>query len=174
MRTFAWKSVLPAISAPSVLFAAALASALSTGCAGLAGEEEVESGFPVRPTPDGSFFGWTEITISADANDAERATLVSARLDVADPSQASDLSFLRTLKGEVVLDTERTLVVDEDSFPKGERPVGLNIVYGGDLRPFFKDGHTIRLEWTGLIDPSFSPWPAEGIDCKVSAKVDVE
>lgn len=174
MRTFAWKNLLPASLASSMSLALALAAIPATGCAGLAGEEEVEAGFPVRPTPDGSFFGWTEVTISADANDAERATLISARLDVADPSQASDLSFLRTLKGEAVLDTERTLVIDEESFPKGERPVGLNIVYGGDLRPFFKDGHTVRLEWTGLIDTSFSPWPPDGIDCKVSAKVDIE
>ena len=152
---------------------AALLALSATGCAGLAGEEETEAGFPVRPSADGTFFGWTEVTISADANDAERATLVSARLDVADPSKASDLSFFRTLRGEAVVDATRTLVIDEDSFPKGERPVGLNIVYGGDLRPFFKDGHTIRLEWSGTVDSSFA-WPPEGIDCKVTAKVDIE
>ncbi len=151
-----------------------LLAACSFGCAGLAGEQEADGSFPVIPRSDGTFYGWTEITIGADTSDASRATLVSVRLDVEDPSQASDLSFFAELNGEAVTDTERTLVVHETSFPPGQRPVGLDIVYGGDLRPLFKTSDTIRLEWTGRVNPSFGPFPEGGIRCTMTAKVDIE
>jgi hypothetical protein len=146
----------------------------ATGCAALAGEQEVEATFVVGPKSDGSFFGWTEITISEDASSADGATLTSVRLELPDPPQAEDLTFLQHIAGEAVTPDDRTLVVKQPRFPAGEVPVGLDVVYGGDLRPFFPDGHTIRIEWTGQTNPAYTAWPEKGIPVRVVAKVEIE
>ena len=158
-----------------VTFAAALAMTPALGgCASLVGEQEAEARFVVGPKSDGSFFGWTEITISESTDDASRATLTAVRADLEDPSQADDLTFILSVLGEAVTPDGRTVIVNQPRMPKGERPVGLDVVYKGDLRPFFPDGHTIRIEWTGQTNPAFTAWPAGGIGVKVVAKVDIE
>jgi hypothetical protein len=51
--------------------------------------------------------------------------------------------------------------------------VALNVKYDGDLRPFFKDGHTIRIEWNGTTTPGYK-WPADGLGVTVRGRVKVD
>jgi len=73
-----------------------------------------------------------------------------------------------------VLGDQRTLIVTGDRFPRGEQAVTMDVHYDGDLRPFFKDGHTIRVEWTGAMNPAFSAWPPDGFTVRGRIKIEVE
>lgn len=145
----------------------------SAGCASLVGEQSAETKFLVKPKSDSSFWGWSEITVSEDANSVERATLRAVTVESMDASVAQDMTFLQNVLGEAVTSTARTKLVEEPTMPPGERLVAMNIVYKDDLRSFFEDGHTIRVEWTGQTNPSFA-WPAEGIWIKVRVVVEIE
>lgn len=139
-----------------VLLAAAALAALSLdGCAVVAaGDHDATTEFLVDPHADGTFFGWSEITVSQDASSVKGASLVFARLEVPDDSSAPDLTFIKDIKAELVIkegDTylERQPAGDKAVMPPGENIVPLDNIYKGDLRHFFPDGHTVRIEWTG-------------------------
>jgi hypothetical protein len=144
-----------------------------TGCASIAGEQSAETKFLVAPHGDGSFWGWSEITIEQDANSVDGAKLNAVTVEPMDEAVASDMTFVQSVLGEAVTSTARTKVVEQPSMPPGERLVSMGIVHEGDLRGFFEDGHTIRVEWSGQTNPSY-PWPAEGIWIRVRVFVQIE
>jgi hypothetical protein len=146
----------------------------STSCASLVGVQDTDVDFKVLPGGDGMFFGWTNITTSVDASSASSATLLAVTLDPERPEGTADLSFLKTLTGELVLDQRRQLAVVGSSFPRGKKSVALKIQFTDDLRPFFKNGTDLRVEWKGQVDPAFKAWPADGFWVHGLVKVDVE
>ena len=133
--------------------------------------------FPVPKPPGDSFFGWNEITVDLGAITVNKASLVSATLDVTTPEGTPDLSFFKDLNVEAVSGAQRTTVATKSSFPAGEQAVPLKLLYTGDLVPFLfeKDGKkTIRLEWTGHVNSGFTAWPATGFTVRARVKIDVE
>jgi hypothetical protein len=144
------------------------------GCTAVAGDLDADAKFLVKPKGDATFFGWSEITIEQDATSVEQATLRAVTLEVLEPAEITDLGFLQGVAGEVVTSTERTRAVEKTKMPEGERVVPLDILYEGDLRSFFEDGHTIRIEWAGSTNPSFTAWPTEGIWIRAHIIVHVE
>jgi hypothetical protein len=147
----------------------------STSCLALAaGVHDTEIDFLVAQAPNNSFFGWTEITIDGDVSQANSATLQAVTLDVQTPEGTPDLSFLQSLVGEIVLDEKRVLAVTGDSFPRGEQAVVLKLKFTEDIRPFFKNGNTLRVEWNGKTNPAFTAWPADGFMVRGRIKVDIE
>ena len=145
-----------------VVLTAALAVSTSGCLAVFGGVQNTSIDFQVVPH-NGTFWGWTEITVGGDISSVNKATLVSVTMDVEKPVGTADLSFLSTLKGEAVTAAARTTVVTLDQFPKGEQAVTMNVVFGDDLHPLFKDSRTIRIEWTGATNPAFTAWPADGM-----------
>ena len=95
-------------------------------------------------------------------------------LDVEKPEGTADLAFLKTLVGELVLDDKRVIAVTGDSFPKGEQSVALKVKFTEDIRPFFKGGTTLRVEWNGTTNPAFTAWPADGFWIRGRIKIDIE
>ena len=163
-----------AIAARAALpVACALFALGSAGCASLVGEQSAETKFLVKPKSDSSFWGWSEITVEQDANSVDRATLRAVTVEPMDESTAKDMTFLQDVLGEAVTSTARTKLVEEPTMPPGERLVAMNVVYKDDLRTFFEDGHTIRVEWSGHTNPSYA-WPPEGIWIKVRVVVEIE
>ncbi|MFO0761866.1 MAG: hypothetical protein U0359_35825 [Byssovorax sp.] len=158
----------------SLALGATTALALAqTSCASLIGVTDTEIDFTVTPGTTNAFFGFTEITLDRDANDANKATLLAVTLDTIKPSTITDLSYMQSLKGELVLGSKRTLVVTGDKFPRGEQAVTLDVQYHDDLRPFFKDGKTIRIEWAGTTTPGY-PWPADGLGITIRGRVKID
>ena len=159
---------------PRAVLAATLLAGLSlTSCSVVAGEHDAETKFLVDPNFDGSYWGWSEITISQDAQSVDGATLQFARLELPEDSPAEDLTFLQNVFAEVVTDTQRVAVAKKDTFPDGEAFVPLDLLYEGDLREFFPDGHTIRIEWTGQRNPAVEI-PPDGYWVTVRIRVNVE
>jgi hypothetical protein len=158
----------------AILLAGALASLTSTGCASVAGDQDADTKFLIKPKADATFFGWSEITIDQDVNAVEKATLTAVTVEVMDPPSITDLGFLKNVLGETVTSTTRTKVVEKTSMPEGERVVPLDLLYDGDLRGFFEDGHTVRIEWTGATSSTFTAWPADGIWIRVHIIVHIE
>jgi hypothetical protein len=154
--------------------AVALASFASLGCASIAGEQSAETKFLVSPKGDGSFFGWSEITIEQDANSVNKATLNAVTVEPRDEGAASDMTFIKSVVGEAVTTKARTKVVEQTSMPPGERLISMDVVYTDDLRGFFEDGHTIRVEWTGQTNLAYPSWPEEGIWITVRVFVQIE
>jgi hypothetical protein len=146
----------------------------AAACASLVGVQDAEITFPVPRHLNGSFSGWTEITVDPGPASINKATLLAVTLDVERPAGTPDLSFLQSIVGEAVLDTQRTVLVTGDNFPSGEQAMPLQVKFQGDLLPFFKDGRIIRIEWTGRTNPSFTNWPADGFTVRGRIKVDVE
>jgi hypothetical protein len=144
-----------------------------SGCVALVGITDTEIDFTVTPGTTNAFFGFTEITIDRDASSANRATLIAVTLDTLKPEGTPDLTYLTSLVGETVLGSERTLLVVGNDFPRGEQAVALDVKYDGDLRPFFKDGRTIRIEWNGTTNPAYQ-WPADGKGVLVRGRVKVD
>ncbi|MBK9264572.1 MAG: hypothetical protein IPM54_32900 [Polyangiaceae bacterium] len=141
----------------------------SFGCSSVISEYDVDADFTVSPKVDGTFFWWNEITLESDVNSYGSARLGFVRLDAAPP--AEDLTFLSSVFGEAVTSKERTPIVKQDGFPKNEPNVILDLLHEGDVRPFFEDGHKVRIEWTGKTNPSFLAWPPGGIKIAVKARL---
>jgi len=157
-------------------FAAAVLSGLaSVGCASVAGDQEIETKFRVKPKTDGSFFGWTEISISDDPNSVDGAKLGYVTIRAQDPPNA-DLRFIKTVRGEAVTPEERTQLVSKSGFPAREPEVALDVDYHDDIRGFFStdEKHKIRVEWKGETDPTFTDWPENGFEIKVVVGVRIE
>ena len=160
----------------SFAFGAVAALGLSsTSCLALAaGVHDTEIDFLVKQAPNNTFFGWTELSIDGDVSQANSAILQAVTLDVQTPEGTPDLSFLQSLIGEIVLDDKRVLAVTGDSFPRGEQAVVLKLKFTDDIRPFFKNGTTLRVEWNGKMNPAFTKWPADGFTVRGRIKVDIE
>ncbi len=147
----------------------------STGCLALAaGVHDTEIDFLVASSTNNRFFGWTEITIDGDVNEANSVTLQAVTLDVLEPADTGDLSFLQSLVGKLVVDEKSTVAVTGNRFPAGEQAVALNVELFDDIRPFFKDGNTLRVEWTGTTNQSFTKWPEAGFSIRGRIKIDIE
>jgi hypothetical protein len=135
----------------------------TTGCAAtLKGEHDAQFHFLVEPQLTGSFWGWTEISLGGDINSVGTTNLWAVSLTAQSPPEA-DLSFLSSLTGQAVVGDNRTTVVTQTQFPPGESMVYLYVAYHDDLHPLFKDSTTIRIEWTGNVNPAFTAWPPGGI-----------
>lgn len=160
------------------LAAASVAAFATAGCGVVtAGDHDATTEFLVSPHADGTYFGWSEITISQDANSVSGATLVFARLEIPEDSNAPDLTFIQSIFGELVIkegDTyiERQPVAQKTDMPKDETIVPLDLLYEGDLRHFFPDGHTVRMEWTGTRNPAVEiPEGGYWVDVRVRVNV---
>jgi hypothetical protein len=145
----------------------------ATGCASLVGNNDTDADFKVLPNADGSFSGWTEITVDSDVNQAKSGTLTAVNISVEKPETYPDLTFMQDLLGEAVTPTGRTTLITGSRFVKGEKSSPMKVMYHGDLRPFFPDGHTIRIEWSGHMQPGLAV-PADGFWVKAIIKVDIE
>lgn len=147
----------------------------STSCLALAaGVHDTEITFLVKQAPNNSFFGWTELSIDGDVSDANSAVIQAITLDVQLPEGTPDLSFLQSIVGELVLDEKRAVVATGDSFPRGEQAVVMKLKFTDDIRPFFKNGNTLRVEWNGKMNPAFTKWPEAGFTVRGRIKVDIE
>jgi hypothetical protein len=147
----------------------------STSCLALAaGVHDTEMTFLVKQAPNNSFFGWTELSIDGDVSEANSAVIQAVTLDVQTPEGTPDLSFLQSLVAELVLDDKRAVVAIGDSFPRGEQAVVLKLKFTDDIRPFFKNGNTLRVEWNGKMNPAFAKWPADGSGFTVRGRVKVD
>lgn len=163
------RSVQPRSSRRASFFLALSLTVGSFGCSSVVSEYDVDADFTVSPQIDGTFFWWNEITLDNDVNSYGSARLGFVRLDVQPPGK--DLTFLSSVLGEAVTSTERTKVVSRAPFPKGEPNVILDLLYEGDVRPFFEDGKKVRLEWTGQTNPAFLDWPPGGLNVSVKARL---
>lgn len=153
--------------------AAVAALALSnTGCLAVFGGIHDTSVTVDFPGPDTSFWAWNEITVSQDINSVNSASLIGVSLTVKAP-EGMDFSFLGSLKGETVTPAGRTLVASLDSVPPGLTEVVMRVDYRGDLKPLFKDDHTVRIEWTGGTNPAFTNWSTP-ITVEAKVTIDVE
>jgi hypothetical protein len=139
------------------------------GCGSVVGQHDVDATFTVTPKADGTYFWWNEVELDQDVKSFGFAKLGFVRLDALPP--AKDLTFLDMVQGEAVTSSGRTMLVQQAGMPEGEPNVVLNVVHDGDLRPFFEDGHKVRVEWTGRTNPSFTGWPAEGITVNVKVRI---
>ncbi len=170
-------------SAPSCLRArlgAALAAVLALGasaCASVAGEYEAETKFLVKPTSQSVFSGWSEVGVSQDPSSVDGAKLMFIRLEAQD-SNVRDLSFIKSITAEVVVDGVATEVARKSPMPPGERIVPLDRVYHGDIRQFFYEdttngGYTVHVDWRGTADLT-KAIPPEGVWMKVIVAVRIE
>lgn len=141
-----------------VLCAAIVASA--AGCGGRVEGGDIEFVYTVDDAPGGNFSFETVTVVEQDVT-SHHASLTSVTLEVVSPSGAT-LAFL----SDVVAAAESgSTFVDLVSLAKAPQVSSfpLDIVYHGDLQPFFPDGHTIHVRWRGRVDPSFGPLPKGGI-----------
>ena len=163
----------------SKLAMAAAAAALlwgTGGCSAVVGDQQIDTIFRVDPNADGKFWGWSEVTIDQDPSSVDGATIGWVTLYAEEPANA-DLTFIKTVSGEAVTPEERTLLASKSDFPPEEPEVPLDLVYDGDIRGFFQPDageHTIRIEWTGSIDPAFDAWPEEGFKIRVTALIQID
>jgi hypothetical protein len=159
-----------------IVGAAALGLFGATGCSSVVGDQQVETIFRVKPRTDGSFFGWSEISVDQDPSSVESASIDWVTLTAEDPPN-SDLVFIKTVTGEAVTGEERTPLATKTDFPPGEPEVPLDLLYEGDIKGFFlpvEDTHKIRIEWTGATDPAFNAWPENGFRIRVIAMIHIE
>lgn len=127
---------------------------LPTGCKALLGEETIEAFVDIPYSTAGTFWGWTEYKLESPAEDGDGALLKRVLLRA--PDGVPDLRFITSLLGEAVTPTERTPLVEGSDFPENDTMAPLDVIYDGDLRPFFADGQHIRIEWSGTIDTSYA------------------
>jgi len=158
------QTIFARVSSSMALSALGLLALGSAGCASVvSGNQDTTIHFLVEPKSDGSFFGWTEITVDGDINSVGVANLYGVSLGLEQPSTVSDLTFLSTLTGQAVTPTALTTVAHLDTFPRDQPTVSMHIDYLGDLHPLFESSTTIRINWTGTVNPAFTAWPTGGI-----------
>ena len=147
----------------------------TTGCLALvAGENDTTVNLNVAHGDGQQFFNWNEITLSQSINDVNSATMIGVDMHVVTPVGA-DLTFLSPpIIGEAVNGSRRTQVVSLSEIKPGETTAAMKVDYYDDLKDLFRDEHTIRIEWSGRLNPAFTNWPADGIDCKATVKIDIE
>jgi hypothetical protein len=145
----------------------------AAGCASILGEQQLDTYFILKPNSSGGFQGWTEINLGTTAGPDDSATI--KRVSMTAPMGVNDLTFVKNILGEGVNpDTQaRVPFVRGVNFPKDDTIGIFEILYTGNVRPFFRDGTTIRLEWSGAIDTTGLTLPAEGARVDVLVTVDV-
>jgi hypothetical protein len=154
---------------------AAIVAFGATGCgAAIDGEHDTSINFLVEPQSDGSFWGWTDITVGADINSVGTANLWGVTLSVEKPATVTDLTFFSTLTGQAVTPAATTTVATLDTFPRDQTTVSMNVVYLGDLHPLFESSNEIRLVWTGTVNPAFTAWPTGGIWVQGDVRINVQ
>lgn len=158
------------------LAAACIALAAGTGCSAVVGDQEIDTIFRVAPGSNGTFFGWSEVSIDEDPNQVDSAKIGWCTLIAEDPPNA-DLTFIQTVTGESVTPEGRTPLASKTEFPPQESEVPLDIVYLDDIRGFFvptDDRYRIRIEWTGNTNPAFTNWPENGFKIRVTALIEID
>ena len=143
------------------------------GCKALLGEETIDAFMIVGQGGTSSFYGFTEYELDEAAGPDDAAEL--RRVLLRAPQGFDDLRFLTSLFGEVVMPTgERTALVsgEAEDFPENDNMAPLEVLFEGNLRPFFTDGKKIRIEWTGSVDTVNYTFPPEG--ARVNALVTIE
>ncbi|WP_437732373.1 hypothetical protein [Sorangium sp. So ce1335] len=159
---------------------AVLTASLALGasaCASVIGDHEAETKFLVKPTTQSTFSGWSEVSVSQDPNSVDGAKLRFIRLEARD-NNVPDLTFIKNITAEAVVDDVPTVVARKTKMPAGERIVPLDRVYHDDIRKFFYEdpengGYTVHVEWRGEIDLT-KKIPPEGVWMKVIVSVSVE
>jgi hypothetical protein len=141
------------------------------GCASLVGEKTVEAFVVVLPV-NGLFGGFTEIGLDQPAGLDDSATLVRVVLKA--PAGFEDLTFIKSLTGDAKdpAGGANVPLAKAENFPKGESLGIMKILYFDNLRPLFKDGLKIRVEWRGVADTSIQ-YPPTGLRCDASITVDI-
>lgn len=140
-------------------------------CASLLGEETIDAWFVVGEGGAGPFHGWNTITLPGEAGEDDVAEL--RRVELIAPSTTNDVRFVLNVLSETVLPTgERTPLAQGQGFPENQPVATLDILYRDNLRPFFADGKSIRIEWTGNTDPAY-PYPPEGLRVDVAVTVEI-
>ena len=145
------------------------------GCA--SGEHDTSFDFKVDPfTGLTAFTGWTDITLGENVSSFGKAVLYGVNIQVEKPVNVTDLSFLSTLTGAATDPSggAATTLVTLDSFPPGATNEDMQVVYFGDLRPLFDSTNTIRINWTGDVNPSFKGWPSDGSGIWVLGDVSID
>lgn len=146
----------------------------TSGCLALiSGIQDTTLEFPLEAKPNATFWAWNEIEVDQDISSINSATLVSVTLKVTAPA-GQNFSFLKSLKGEAVTPSGRTLVAKIDNVPPQEQALILDVEYTGDLHPLFRDQHTIRFEWTGATNPAFTEWPPGGFNIEAHIQINIE
>lgn len=153
----------------AVLAAGPLASL--AGCAAIIGEKTVEAFVVIQPV-NGQFGGWTEISIDSPAGPDDSATLVRVALKA--PAGFQDLTFITSLTGTArdPAGGPGVPIVKGGNFPKGDSLGIMEVLFHDNLRPLFKDGLSIRIDWSGTADTSVH-YPATGLHCDASVTVDI-
>ncbi|WP_437632261.1 hypothetical protein [Sorangium sp. So ce854] len=167
----------PSLSARAGAVLTACLALGASACASVVGEHEAETKFLVKPTSQSRFAGWSEISISQDPSSVDGARLRFIRLEARD-NNVPDLTFIKNITAEAVVDDVPTVVARKKQMPAGERIVPLDRVYHDDIRKFFYEdpengGHTVHVEWSGEIDLT-KKIPPEGVWMKVLVSVSIE
>ena len=164
----------------SARIGAALTAALALGasaCSVVTGEHEAETKFLVKPTSQSTFSGWSEISVSQDPSSVDGVELMFVRLEARDDN-VPDLTFIKSITAEAVVDGVSTVVAKKSPMPAGERIVPLDRAYHGDIRKFFyaddeNDGYTVHVDWHGEVDLT-KTIPPEGVWMRVLVAIRVE
>jgi hypothetical protein len=143
------------------------------GCASIAGEQSVDAFVVVQPL-NGSFGGWTEISLDSPAGADDSATLVRVVLKAPVTTGFEDLSFITSLTGNAKDPAGGPPVplVRGSNFTKGDSLGIMEVLYKDNLRPLFKDGLTIRIDWLGEVDTNLH-YPTNGVHIDATVTVDV-
>ena len=160
----------------SSLYVATAAMGLSSSsCSLIYGVHDLDSKFLVKPFGDNTAFkGWTEFEVGEDISSVNRANVLAVTLSLLD-EQSGDLSFLVSVTGSMKDSAGQPVpVVAQDSFPRSESSVIMDILYKDDLKPLVNGG-TIRIDWSGTTDPNFgwSQYP-DGFWIRTQIKINVE
>jgi len=133
---------------------------LAAACGGRIEGNDIEFDYSVGNVP-GGLLAFETITVVEQDVSSHHASLTSVTLEVVSPS-GTTLAFLEDLQASGVAGGGTTPFVTLTNVPHAST-VPLDIVFHGDLQPFFPDGHTIRVQWKGHLDPTFGPLPAGGV-----------
>jgi hypothetical protein len=131
------------------------------GCASVVGDQEIDAYFVLKPNSGGAFAGWTEITLEEAPGPNDSAVL--KRVTLTAPTGMKDLTFLTSIVGSALdpMTGAGVPLVRGDSFPKNDTIGVFKILYADNLRRFFKDGTTLRVDWSGSVS-STTGLPPEG------------
>jgi hypothetical protein len=141
-----------------------------SGCASLVGEQNADATITMHG-PGGLFdYDTQTVLVDADVHSANRVTLLNLSLE---SKSTRDLTFIESVRAEIVAPGQTALVATHGAFPKGEPIVNIPVQYKDDLIPFFPDGQTITVHWTGSTSKTFA-YPPAGADVVVHVTINVE
>lgn len=146
-----------------VALRAAVLLLASTACGGRIAGDDVDFVVTLQANPASTFSFETKTVIDQDVS-GHHATLTSVTLEVVGPN-GQTLAFLADVQASATAGGQRTELVTLTGAP-AVTSAPLDIQYHGDLNPFFPDGHTIVVRWTGHLDPSYGPLPAGGVQIR--------